>query len=140
MMKAAEFDRELERVGITRKHADEAFEWIRQHGERGVHDIFYYRTCPSKKKNAVAVLDKKRNRYFMRQAGMLMYLLARKDKGELDEDPPFDKEWKYNKIEKSVHRSFCKKVFKKLGIKIKRYSKSGKDITLSVRVDKKSSS
>ena len=82
-----EFKKELDRVEPLR-YAEDVFAWIRQNGQQGVYDIWYYNSAP-KAKAAWAVIDKSGNRYFSKETMILVYLFALKAKGELDDEPPF---------------------------------------------------
>ena len=87
-MNSTEFQTELERVGVAKKHAKQAFAWIRQNGEQGVYDIWYYEQKPPE--NGTWVVNDNDNIFRNRETGRLIYMFALYDKGELDEEPPFN--------------------------------------------------
>lgn len=88
-MNKEKFARELKRVKISSKHAKKAFEWIRGNGERGYHDVWYYRTSP-REKAVWAIIDQQGRRYFGKETAALAYLFACQEADKLKEEPPFD--------------------------------------------------
>ena len=85
-----EFMKELDRVQLSRRHADIAFAWMRDKGRQGVYGIWYYgptRFAPVKSSAWAALYDG--NNYFFRQAAKFIYLFALNEKDGLNEEPPF---------------------------------------------------
>ena len=85
-----EFMKELDRVQLSRRHADIAFAWMRDKGRQGVYGIWYYgptKFAPVKSSAWAALYDG--NNYFFRQAAKFIYLFALNEKDGLNEEPPF---------------------------------------------------
>ena len=79
-----DFREELKRIELSPAHAEQAFSWMRKHGEMkdGVWQLRGgYRW---------KVIDRADSRYAGRQAMMLACLFARDSKYKLKEPPPFD--------------------------------------------------
>ena len=84
-----EFEKELDRVQLSRRHADIAFAWMRDKGQQGAYGIWHYKHPPSKGGAYAVIYDG--NKYFYRQAAKFIYLFALKEKDGLNEEPPFEK-------------------------------------------------
>ena len=113
-----EFEKELDRVQLSRRHADIAFAWMRDKGRQGVYDIWYHGTAPVRNSAYVALYDG--NKYFRRQAAKYIYLFALNEKDGLDEEPPFEKT---NELHRWNDYNFGR-VLEKLGIPTEQISKS----------------
>ena len=112
-----EFEKELDRVQLSRRHADIAFAWMRANGQQGVHGIWYY-GAPAKNFSNVVLYDG--NKYFHRQAAKYIYLFALNEKDGLDDEPPFEET---NKRHRWEGHNFWR-VLEKLGIPTEQISKS----------------
>ena len=113
-----EFEKELDRVQLSRRHADIAFAWMRANGQQGVYDIWHYNNAPIKNSAWAALYDG--NKYFLRQAAKYTYLFALNEKDGLDDEPPFEET---NKRHRWDGHNFGR-VLEKLGIPTKRFPES----------------
>ena len=114
-----DFVKELDRVQLSRRHAEQAFAWMRISGQKGVYDIWYHETAPVKNSAWAALYDG--NRYFFRQAAKFAYLFALNEKDGVNDIAPFERvnstlpRWDMHNFEWVLER---------LHIPIKRFSES----------------
>ena len=103
-----EFEKELNRVQLSRRHADSAFTWIRNNGRQGGPDIWYYSRDPGD--GAAHVALDGGNKYFWRQAAKLIYLFALNEKDGLNQSPPFENankslpRWEWHNFEQVLEK------------------------------------
>ena len=84
-----DFEKELDRVQLSHRHADIAFAWMRDKGQQGAYGIWHYKHPPFKSGAFAVMYDG--NKYFYRQAAKFIYLFALKEKDGLNEEPPFER-------------------------------------------------